>query len=65
VPPRRMLLVDERGGMRVSWHEEDDLIVLSLWRGETCIGTFRMPPRDAGRLASFIVDHLAERVAQR
>jgi hypothetical protein len=65
VPPRRLLLVDERGGMRVSWHDEDDLIVLSLWRGETCIGTFRLPPEDARRLATFIEQHLAGRAAQR
>jgi hypothetical protein len=47
--------------MRVSWHEEDDLIVLSLWRDETCVDTFRMPPRDAARLETFIVEHLRRR----
>jgi len=28
--------------MRLSWHHEDGLVVLSLWRGGLCTGTFRL-----------------------
>jgi hypothetical protein len=61
-PPPRALFTDERGaGMRLTWHAgrtPSDLLVLSLWRADVCIGTFRMAPAEAARLASFIVDHL-------
>ena len=36
---------DTRGdgrSMRVRWHTEDDLVVLSLWRGPECTATFRL-----------------------
>ena len=28
--------------MRVSWHEESGLVVLSLWRENVCAGSFRL-----------------------
>ena len=33
-----------RGGraLRVSWHAEAGVVVLSLWTGDTCTGTFRL-----------------------
>lgn len=63
--PRRLLLADARGaGMRVSWHAEEDLVVLSLWREDRCVGTFRMPPGEAATLAAFIVEHLGERAGR-
>jgi len=37
--------LDARGGsraLRVSWHSEADVVVLSLWRVGTCVGTFRL-----------------------
>lgn len=37
--------LDARGGgraLRVSWHREAGVVVLSLWRGTTCSGTFRL-----------------------
>ncbi|MEV8633574.1 hypothetical protein AB0395_18130 [Streptosporangium sp. NPDC051023] len=42
---------DERGQervLRVTWHE--GTLVLSLWRGEMCTASFRMPMNDVGRL---------------
>ncbi|GIH92599.1 hypothetical protein ACFFMN_33085 [Planobispora siamensis] len=42
---------DERGQervLRVTWHE--GTLVLSLWRGEMCTASFRMPMDDVGRL---------------
>jgi hypothetical protein len=37
--------LDARGGarsLRVRWHREQGLVVLSLWRGRECTGTFRL-----------------------
>lgn len=40
------MFLDARGGgrtMRVSWHDEAGVVVLSLWRSGVCTGTFRLP----------------------
>jgi hypothetical protein len=37
--------LDARGdarSLRVRWHRDQDLVVLSLWRGPACTGTFRL-----------------------
>ena len=37
--------MNARGGnraMRVSWHHEAGLVVLSLWRDNVCAGSFRL-----------------------
>jgi hypothetical protein len=39
------VLLDPRGedrSLRVSWHPEADVVVLSLWRDNLCAGTFRL-----------------------
>ena len=45
IPRLGGVLADARGGgrtLRVSWHHEDDLVVLSLWDGARCTGTVRL-----------------------
>jgi hypothetical protein len=68
---------DDRGphrSLRVSWHHENDVVVLSLWRGGLCTGSFRLPVDDVPDLidvlrrgldASYagIVHHAAEGTA--
>ena len=37
--------LDTRGGarsLRVRWHHSAGLVLLSLWRGRECTGTFRL-----------------------
>lgn len=46
--------------MRLSWHPEADIVVLSLWRGETCAGTFRMPHADVADFVDALVDGLRD-----
>jgi hypothetical protein len=44
---------DARGGgraLRVSWHGEDGLVVLSLWDGARCTGTVRIAAGDVPAL---------------
>lgn len=56
---RRELFVDPRGsGLRASWHDEHGVAVISLWHGDTCVGTVRLDADDATRLAHFLVGHL-------
>ncbi|MGW7478530.1 hypothetical protein ACWGH8_08085 [Nonomuraea muscovyensis] len=44
--------------LRVTWHE--GTLVLSLWRGEMCTASFRMPMDDVGRLLDTLDDGYAE-----
>jgi len=58
------ILPDARGGdrwMRVTWHDEADLVVLSLWRGDACVATFRLSPDQVPLLANDLVEGLAGR----
>ena len=62
-PPRRALFSDGRRGLRASWHPDRDVAVLSLWQSDLCVGTFRLAPEEALRLAEFLAGHLEERRA--
>ena len=51
MPPARPLpktgsvFIDARGGdraLRVTWHHEAGVVVLSLWRENVCAGSFRL-----------------------
>ena len=57
------MFLDERGaGLRVSWHPERDLVVLSVWQGDSCVGTFRMPVEDVPRLSGLLAAAVGDRV---
>ena len=65
LPARQLVLVDERGvGLRMTWHDERELVVLSIWRGPVCAATFRLPIADAVGLASFLSAASADWAAQ-
>jgi hypothetical protein len=45
LPEAGSIFLDARGGdraLRVSWHHESGLVVLSLWRDNLCAGSFRL-----------------------
>ena len=45
LPEAGSIYLDARGGdraLRVSWHQESGLVVLSLWRENVCAGSFRL-----------------------
>ncbi|HET7350357.1 MAG TPA: hypothetical protein VFJ28_05420 [Marmoricola sp.] len=45
LPVAAEFFLDARGdarALRVRWHHDDGLVVLSLWRGSECTGTFRL-----------------------
>jgi hypothetical protein len=45
LPATGEVFLDARGAdrvLRVSWHYDSDLVVLSLWRDNVCTGSFRL-----------------------
>jgi hypothetical protein len=65
LPTRRDVFIDERGaGLRVTWHPEHDVVVLSVWHGDRCAGTFRMPIQDVPRLSGLLAATLGDWVTQ-
>ena len=51
------VFLDPRGedrSLRVSWHAESDVVVLSLWRDNVCAGTFRLAADEVPDLISFL-----------
>ncbi|MCM0677175.1 hypothetical protein NCC78_21140 [Micromonospora phytophila] len=53
------LFTDVRGSdrtMRVSWHPERDAVVLSLWAGTVCRGSFRMAVDDLPALLALLTE---------
>ena len=40
--------------MRVTWHHEAGLVVLSLWRGDSCAGTFRLAVEEVPNLIDLL-----------
>ena len=53
LPAAGEAFLDARGGgraLRVSWHTEAGVVVLSLWSGTSCSGSFRLPAEDVPQL---------------
>ena len=66
LPIRGEVVVDARGGaraLRVSWHPEHGLVVLSIWRGNTCVGTVQVDSTEVPHLVDVLVRGLADSAA--
>lgn len=64
LPRAGSIFFDARGAeraMRVSWHEESDLVVVSLWRDNVCSGSFRLPADEVPDLIDTLVDVMRRR----
>jgi hypothetical protein len=62
LPIRGEVVVDARGGaraMRVSWHPEQGMVVMSIWRGNTCVGTVQVDSAEVPHLVDVLVRGLA------
>lgn len=62
LPVAGEVLLDARGpgrALRVSWHDEAGVVVLSVWSGETCTATFRLPVEDVPQLVNVLCTGLA------
>jgi hypothetical protein len=54
---------DERGidrRLKISWHGERGIFVLSLWHRDTCTATFRLPLAEVPRLINALVEVLGK-----
>ncbi len=63
LPARGEVFADARGGdrwLRVSWHHENGVVVLSLWRGPVCTGTVRVAADDVPALVGALTGGLAQ-----
>jgi hypothetical protein len=49
--------------MRVTWHAEDRIFVVSHWRGEVCVAATRVSVDAAPELVNLLVKGLAESAA--
>ena len=64
LPVASSVLRDARGEgrtMRVTWHAEADVMVLSTWRGGDCVATVRLTPADSAALVAAVAAALGER----
>lgn len=48
--------------LAVSSHPESGIVILSLWNGTTCTGTFRVPMADAAGLIATLADGMARSI---
>ncbi len=45
--PRSRWLADSRGrSLKATWHAEAEMVVLSLWESDRCVGTFQLSAAD-------------------
>jgi hypothetical protein len=57
LPATGEVFLDARGddrSFRATWHREAGVVVLSLWRGPTCSGTFRLAVEDVPALVELL-----------
>ena len=60
---RRVIVEDTRQNdtfMRITWHDESNVFVVSHWRGEVCVAATRVPVDAAPDLINLFVRGLAE-----
>jgi hypothetical protein len=61
--PHGEVFLDTRGSgraLRLTWHHEADVVVLSLWRDRLCAGTFRLAKSDVNEFVDALVEGLRE-----
>ena len=57
LPATGEIFLDARGAdraLRVSWHYDSDLVVLSLWRENVCTGSFRLTVDEVPELIAML-----------
>jgi hypothetical protein len=62
-PRTGSVFLDPRGedrSLRVTWHQESQLVVLSLWRDNVCAGTFRLAAEEVPDLIALLRSGLDE-----
>jgi hypothetical protein len=60
---RRLFLADRRGGdryLRVTWHRDTSMVVLSHWDGEVCLASTPLSLGEASQMIGLLVGALKE-----
>jgi len=63
LPKRGEVFLDARGegrSLRLSWHHEQDVVILSLWRNSLCAGSFRLPVAEVPAVIAALVEGLSD-----
>jgi hypothetical protein len=61
LPETGSVFLDARGGdraLRVSWHTDAGVVILSLWHGNVCSGSFRLSVDEVPALIEMLRDGL-------
>ena len=64
IPATGAVLLDARGegrALRVTWHSEARIVVLSVWKDNVCTATVRLHPDQAASLIEALAAGLARR----
>lgn len=67
-PPLRLtsgseVFLDARGderALKVTWHHDEGIVVLSLWRGASCVGTLQLAADEVPAAIAALSEGLAE-----
>lgn len=62
VPATGSVFLDSRGdgrALRVTWHSEASVVVLSVWKDNVCTATVRLPPDEVVALIETLAAGLA------
>jgi hypothetical protein len=60
-PVRGEVFLDQRGdarSLRLAWHHEADVVVLSLWQADRCSASFRLALSDVPGFVAALVEGL-------
>jgi hypothetical protein len=66
--PSSEVFLDARGAeraLKVTWHHEVGIVVLSLWRGDRCVGTLQLAADEVPGAIAALSQGLAEGYAER
>jgi hypothetical protein len=61
--PHGEVFLDARGNgraLRLTWHHDADVVVLSLWRDRVCAGTFRLSTTDVSDFVDALVEGMRD-----
>jgi hypothetical protein len=59
VPARGEVFADARGEgrtLRVTWHAEEQVVVLSVWKGNRCTSTFQLRAEELPSMLTALTD---------
>jgi len=51
---------DDGRRMEISWHRDEELVIVSLWHGSVCRATFRLPVDEAPMLIQTLAGALGD-----